>query len=155
MSKSDLTKLPSVLVGVAGVHLVAAELSRRGYVASITLRNTRGMDILVSNADASRQVGIQVKTHQGNLREWILNDKAEDYFARNLYYVFVNLKEAPNRPEFHVVPSRVVARYIKTSHRRWLRHRGRGGRKHRDNTMRIFKDREGKYLNHWTSLRLD
>lgn len=153
MKKSTVANLPGILVGVAGVHLVAAELSRLGYIASITLRNTRGIDILASNADASRQVGIQVKTTKSHPR-WILSNKAEDYFARNLYYVFVNMKGSHDGPEFHIVPSKVVAHHIKTHHRRWLRRRGKGGRKHRDNTMRIFRDRDGNYLNHWRSLRL-
>lgn len=58
------SRLSTGLSGVAGEYLVAAELSRRGYIASITLRNTRGIDILASNADATRSVGIQVKTNQ-------------------------------------------------------------------------------------------
>ena len=44
-------KLDSTLVGVAGEYLVAGELSRRGYIASITLRNSRGIDIIASNSD--------------------------------------------------------------------------------------------------------
>ena len=35
--------LDRILVGVSGEYFVAAELSRRGFVASITLRNTRGL----------------------------------------------------------------------------------------------------------------
>ena len=57
--------LSTILTGVAGEYFVAAELSRRGFVASLTLRNTRGIDVLASNADATRSVGIQVKTSQG------------------------------------------------------------------------------------------
>jgi len=37
------------LTGVAGEFNVAAELSRRGYIATLTQRNTRGIDILASN----------------------------------------------------------------------------------------------------------
>jgi len=59
------TKLPGLQAGIAGEYFVAAELSRRGYVASITLRNTRGIDILASNKDATKSVGILVKTCQG------------------------------------------------------------------------------------------
>ena len=44
-------RLPKVLAGVAGEYFVAAELSRRSYIASITLRNTYGVDLLVTNAD--------------------------------------------------------------------------------------------------------
>ena len=58
--------LSRTLSGIAGEYFVAAELTRRGYVASLTLRNTRGIDILASNADATKSVGIQVKTNQGS-----------------------------------------------------------------------------------------
>jgi len=46
------TKIPSLLAGVAGEYFVAAELSRRGHIASVSLRNTRGIDILATNAEA-------------------------------------------------------------------------------------------------------
>src|SRR2546425_6189748 len=55
------SRIPPTLAGVAAEYAVAAELSRRSYIASLTLKNTRGVDLLASNADASRSVGIQVK----------------------------------------------------------------------------------------------
>jgi len=147
-------KLPPVLSGVSGEYFVAAELTRRGYIASLTLRNTRGIDLLVSNQDASRSIGIQVKTNQGTQKSWLLNKKAEEYFADNLYYVFVNLNltEQYGRPEFYVVPSVVVASYVKTSHSDWLGTPGRKGRKHKDNPMRRFEDKAGDYLDRWDLL---
>ena len=75
--------------GVTGEYFVAAELSIRGYLASMTLRNSRGIDIIASNYDASRSVSIQVKTSKGGGPKWILNKKAESFFADNHYYVFV------------------------------------------------------------------
>jgi hypothetical protein len=60
-----MAKIPSILVGVAGEYFVAAELSRRGYIASISLRNTRGIDILATNEDATRSITIQCKASQG------------------------------------------------------------------------------------------
>src|SRR5205085_7281333 len=111
--------IPPVLSGVAGEYFVAAELSRRGYVASITLRNTRGIDILASNADATRNVGIQVKTNQDEARKWILSKKAEIDLAENLCYVFVSLNGLA-APSFHIVPSSVVAAFVTDAHRNWL-----------------------------------
>jgi hypothetical protein len=60
-------------------------------VASLTLRNTRGIDILASNADATKSVGIQVKTCQGTRPNWMMNRKAEADLAQNLFYVFVRV----------------------------------------------------------------
>lgn len=116
------TKSDSILTGVAGEYLVAGELSKKGYIASITLRNTREIDILTSNRDATKSVGIQVKsTKHSNARNWILNEKSENYYADNLFYVFVNLKEGNQRPDFFIVPSKIVAKQITKSHKRWLK----------------------------------
>jgi hypothetical protein len=43
--------LTTVLSGVSGEYFVAAELSRRGFIASLTLKNAQGIDILASSAD--------------------------------------------------------------------------------------------------------
>jgi hypothetical protein len=129
-----------ILTGVAGEYFVAAELSRRGYLASITLRNTKGVDVLCSNADASRSVGIQVKTAAGRKRSWILRAKSEEVHAENLFYVFVNIDynlHAP--PDFTVVPSKIVADYVRTTHAHLLTLPKRNGEPRLDSAMRIFK----------------
>ena len=145
--------ISSILCGVSGEYFVAAELSRQGYIASITLRNTKGIDILASNADASKSASIQVKTNRGSKKGWLLNKKAEDYFDDNLFYVFVNLNDG-QPPNFHVVPSKVVAATVKKGHARWLATPGRNGRRHKDNPIRNFWDREDQYLNRWELLGL-
>jgi hypothetical protein len=156
MTDNDLAsdKLSSVLSGVAGEYYVAAELTAKGYIASITLRNTRGVDILCSNSDATKSVAIQVKTNRRSAREWILNQKSENYFADNLFYVFVNLHEGVRSPEYFIVPSEIVARYAKETHEIWRTTPGRQGQAHNATTMRKFSDTEEKYLNKWDLLNL-
>ena len=51
-------KISSILAGVSGEYFVAAELSRRGYICSVTLKNTKGIDILVCNEDSTKTLGI-------------------------------------------------------------------------------------------------
>lgn len=97
------SKIDSGLTGIAGEYLVAGELTRRGFIASITLRNTRGIDIVVTNRDASKSVGIQVKASAGRRRGWILNKKGENFYSKTLFYVFVNLKGKDERPDFFIV----------------------------------------------------
>ena len=143
------------LSGVAGEYFVAGELSRRGYVASITLRNTRGIDVLAASADASRAVSIQVKTNQGAAKQWMLNEKAEVMAEQNLFYVFVNLNGFDGKPTYHVVPSMVVAEHCQRTHREWLNTPGRGGQVHQDTPMRVFLDPEGMYADRWDLLGLD
>ncbi len=152
--KSD-SKLSSVLCGISGEYFVAAELSKRGYIASITLRNTRGVDILASNVETSRTAAIQVKTNQGSKKAWILNEKAEKFSSPNHYYVFVSLRTTTGYPEFHIVPSSEVARYVKEGHSSWLRTPGKKGQIHKDTPMRQFLDTENRYLGRWELLALD
>ena len=146
-------RLKTDLCGTAGEYFVAAELSRLGYVASITLRNVRGIDILVSNVDATQSVGIQVKTNQGSEKEWILSKKAESEIAENLFYIFVNLNGG-SMPEYHIVPRNIVAKYVRETHQKWLKTPGRGGRSHVDSPVRKFADQERQFLGRWDLLGL-
>jgi hypothetical protein len=150
--KLNEAELSSGLSGVSGEYFVAAELSRRGYIASITLRNTKGVDILCSNSDATNQFGIQVKTNRRSNREWVLNSKSESYFADNLFYVFVNLHGTEKSPDYFIVPSSVVAKSTKETHQTWLDTPGRNGKSHRDNTIRKFTDLGEEFLNRWDLL---
>jgi hypothetical protein len=155
MKPNRSTKLSGGMTGLAGEYLVAAELTRRGYVASLTFRNTRGIDILASHPDALRTVGIQVKTNNRDRRaEWILTQKAEAFKARNHFYVFVILNGL-EFSAFHVVPSNDVARFVKSSHRSWLKAKSSRGVPHRDNPLRKFKDYENEYRDRWDLLGLD
>ena len=142
------------LSGIAGEYFVAAELSRQGYVASLTLRNTKGIDILASNSDATRSVGIQVKTNKGTAPSWMMTSKIEDQdLADNLFFVFVRLNDG-NAPSYHVASCAAVVEYARESHRKWLRTPGRKGQSHNDTSMRKFDDPEGEYLDCWSSLGL-
>ena len=152
---TERSRISKGLSGVAGEYFVAGELSRRGYIASITLRNTRGVDILVSGRDAARSAGIQVKTNQGSGKGWLLNKKAESMEEDGLSYVFVNLNGPAGSPSYHVVPSAVVAEHVRRTHREWLAAPGRNGHERKDTTMRKFEDREDKWKDRWDVLGLE
>jgi len=147
-------KIQSLLAGVAGEYFVAAELSRRGHIASISLRNTRGIDILATNQEASRSITIQCKTNQLARRTWILNEKSEDFVSDTHFYVFVALGNVSERPSYHVVPSRAAAERTRAGHHEWLQTPGRAGRRHVDSSIRKFSDPEGEFLEKWDLLEL-
>ena len=149
------SRLKTELSGVAGEYFVAGELSRRGFIASITLRNTRGVDILAAGDDATRSVGIQVKTNQGSKKGWVLNKKAESLEEDGLFYVFVNLNGLDAAPSYHVVPSTVVAEYCRRTHQEWLNSPGRGGHQRKDSTLRKFWDHEDEWKGRWDVLGLE
>lgn len=148
------SRIDKGLSGVAGEYFVAGELSRRGYIASVTLRNTRGEDILVAGQDAARSAGIQVKPNQGRSKGWVLTSKAEALEEDGLFYVFVNLNGA-GAPSYHVVPSTVVAEYIRTDHREWLSKPGRDGHQRKDSNIRKFWDRDDEWKDRWDVLGLE
>src|SRR5947208_2952399 len=140
------TRLSTSLSGAAGAYFVAAELSRRGYIATLTMRNARGIDLLVANSTATRSASIQVKTNQDSTKSWILDAKVEDLIADNLFYILVNLNgQAP--PAVHVVESAIVAEYCRSTHREWLAGARRDGTARKDSNVRQFKDAECRYLN--------
>ena len=149
-----MSKISPILAGVSGEYFVAAELSRRGYICSVTLKNTKGIDILVCNEEATKNLGIQVKTNQINKSEWVLNEKCEKLNDENIFYVFVNLRSTDFLPEYYIVPSKVVARYTSTNHKKWLSEKGKNGQQRNDSNMRKFKDIEKEYLGRWDLLHL-
>jgi len=137
-------KISKQLCGVAGEYYVAAELSRRGYLAAITLRNSEGVDILVSNPEGNKLLSIQAKTTQ-NKRKWILNQKVENEKSENKYFVFVNIPENINsQPEYFIVSSRNLAKNIFDGHRGWLSNPGKNGKIRNDSSVRQF---DPKYFN--------
>jgi len=53
------SKLSKGITGIAGEYYVAAELSRRGFMASITLRNNDSVDILACEPNGFKTFAIQ------------------------------------------------------------------------------------------------
>ncbi len=146
-------ELSSGLAGVAGEYFVAAELSRHGFIASVTLRNSKGIDILATTEDAAHTISIQVKTNQIGRTTWVLNEKAEKINDPTFYYVFVKLNEAGILPDFYIVPSAIVSKQISESHHEWLTTPGKKGQSHNPSTMRKFSlEADSIYYNNWALL---
>lgn len=143
-------RISNIQAGISGEYFVAAELSRRGFTCSVTLKNTKGIDILVSNIDCSKMVGVQVKTKQnfGKRQSWLLNEKDEQVMQNNIIYVFVNL-DTLGPPSYYIVPSEIVAKYIAESHVHYLKTPGQKGKKHKDTSMRAFVADDDEYHNKW------
>lgn len=76
LSKSA-ESIDSSIKGLAGTYYVAAELSRRGYIVSLTSENTKAVDLLVTNVDSNKIALIQVKTNFSGKKIWTLKKKNE------------------------------------------------------------------------------
>ena len=157
-----MSELEKSLIGIAGAHFVAGELSQRGYLATLTTRNTKGIDVLASKLDGSKSVCIQVRTssakQRGNYsRSWWMGKKDENMFSDYLFYVFVDIK-TNEKPDYYVVKSKTVAEYVKTTHQKYLAKSGGDGKPHPDAELRAFAIEDSdvdKFLNRWDTLGLD
>lgn len=139
MTTSESTgKLSTILSGVAGEYFVAAELSRRGYTAAITLRNTRGTDLLVTKLEAQRSATVQVKCAQRKAAEWLLDKSDEVSKGANHFYVFVALNGL-EFPAYYIVSGNVVAESCASHHQAWLRGKKKDGQERKDTSMRVFR----------------
>ena len=77
------------LIGSAGVHYVCAELNMNGLIALPTVRNTRGMDVVVLSQSGSLLANLQVKASSKKVTHWPIGKAYRDWNGENDYYIFV------------------------------------------------------------------
>jgi len=77
------------LTGSAGVHFVCAELCMHGLIALPTIRNTKGMDVVVLAQGGKFISNLQVKTSAKKVSFWPISEHYQDWNGKNDYYVFV------------------------------------------------------------------
>lgn len=142
----------NISTGNAGEYFVAGELERHGFTVAVPMSNTKDFDILAIDRETYKQFAIQVKTTGYKQKVWTLSAKNEDLVGDSIIYFFVSLNEL-DVPEYHIVPSSIVAKTVRESHQEWLNTPGKKGQKHNDNSMRKFSDLDNKYLNNWECLK--
>lgn len=141
----------NISTGNAGEYFVAGELERHGFTAAIPMSNVKDFDILAINRTTYTQYAVQVKTTSYKAKTWTLTAKNENIEGDNIVYFFVSLNKL-EQPEYHIVPSKIVAKTIREEHKEWLATPGKKGQKHNDNNIRKFSDPDDKYLNNWEYL---
>lgn len=139
MAKSKRQGPQKVIIGAAGEHYVLSQLFIRGISAGRPPEGPAEIDLIIFDTQTHVRMGIQVKTRIGRGRvRWPMNARHEGISNRNLVYVFVDFGSA--QPVCYIVPSCVVARYVKVSHATWLHRSGARGQKHNDNPMREVRN---------------
>lgn len=98
--------------GMRGVYLVAAELSKLGFIVSPTSRSALGADLLVTDQQCKKAFSVQVKTNARNFYFWLLNKKSKELVSSSHIYVFVNLLKRGDEIEYFIVPSKIVSKKI-------------------------------------------
>ncbi len=109
------TKISNTLVGVAGVHYVVCELSRRGVIALPTTRNTAGYDVIVVRRDGKKHANLQVKT-SGNpdAKFWPVAKHVEGiHRGENEFYVLLRGLQKGSEVEAYMLEGRQVVKEVK------------------------------------------
>ena len=93
--------------------MVAAELSKRGFIVSPTSRSAAGADLLVTDQKCKRAYSVQVKTDATAGSFWLIGAKAKETISDTHIYVLVKLRRAKDGAEgidYFVVPSKALAK---------------------------------------------
>ncbi len=105
--------LSKTLTALSGEYFVAAELCRRGIVASLTLKNYPSVDIFIYNPETRKHGTIQVKTTRVHRSQGYWMPDPIQIKDIGTPFVFVHLyKENP--PEFFIVPASMLVSLIKS-----------------------------------------
>ena len=101
------------LIGAAGEYALASELSRRGWLATVTLKNSPDIDVLARHVESRHLVAIQVKTVSPGRKAFQLKTSQEvverEPNEPDEWMAFVRFKEENERASFHLVPTKMVA----------------------------------------------
>lgn len=89
----------TALIGIAGVHHVVSELSRRGMVALPTVRNIAAYDIVAMNVEGTKHANIQVKTSSKKAGGFPMPPAEKVRPGPNDYYVLVRWIETASKYE--------------------------------------------------------
>lgn len=140
-------------VSLAGEFAVLSQLALRGFDANMTLGNTKGVDILISNPKDGKMYRLEVKTNYQNSRNkpskstvhgkticgWVMDEKHEKIVDDDLFYCFVNIDKNSDNFKFYIVPSKIVANYVREEHQLWLKMKKEENKKVKDMSMRQFR----------------
>lgn len=139
--------MTSNTINLVGEFYAMSRLFLEGYEATLTLGNTKGIDILLYNPKNNKQFKVEVKTtgkkwdeklFGGNNIGWLMDKKHELLIDESLVYCFVYIDKTNKSYRIFLVPSKDVSEYCKWEYKYWVDHA-----KHRkppkEQTMRSFR----------------
>jgi hypothetical protein len=148
-----MARIPKNSVALAGEFAALSQLAIRGYDASMTLGNTKHIDILVFDPLTKQASQVEAKANYEKRSRptdsklfgkfetsWQMDQKHEGIKDANLFYCFVHINTDRADPlkhvfRFFIVPSAIVATYVRQEHQTWLRDHSA----HRTSPRRVFR----------------
>jgi len=108
---TDFVTLNKTNTGIASEFLVAGELARRGYNVTLTLGNTKSIDLLIEKNN--KLIPIQVKGIQ-RIKSLCWNINLSKLENANMIYALVNLNaDTLGSPEYFVLTENEVKTLFK------------------------------------------
>lgn len=102
----------TIRTGIAGEFFVAAELSKRGWIATLTAKNTPDVDVLASWSTGDVQARIQVKTRTpAYAYGWRVGRQLKLVGDRD-FLILVDLGAESEMPTYWIVPTVKAAEMI-------------------------------------------
>ncbi len=105
----------NTLIGIAGVHFVVSELSRRGLIALPTVKNTAAYDIVALNREGTRHANIQVKSSSKKVNFFPMPRLEKIRSGRHDFYVLVRWLEAEQRYDCFLLSGREARRQVEAA----------------------------------------
>lgn len=131
-------EVSTALIGAAGEHYVLYRLFKRGLRAGRPPEGTPEVDLLILDERRNVIVSLQVKTRaNGTDGGWHMRAKHENIESPRILYAFVDLEQ--EHPACFIIPSHVVAKFLRLDHGAWLATPGKKGQKHNDSPMRRIR----------------
>ena len=115
--------MDTVMKGNTGEFYALAELSRRGWTAAQTARNTRIYDILARKG--AQQVALRVKTKTSDARGFQWSAKKDGTIfgdiGLNDFCILVDIPESHDEfPQFYIVPTKKMNDWLAADFILWL-----------------------------------
>ena len=136
-------EISSAFAGNAGEFFVLAELTRRGWTAALTARNTRSYDILAKRHDEFTAVRVKTKTTITDAFQW--NAKKDgniflDVSQERDFCVLVDIPEEHSLPAtYYIVPTLMIDKWLKDDFNAWATTPGaRGQQRDATTSRRLF-----------------
>lgn len=115
-------RLSNGLIGVAGVHFVAFNLSLRGLIVLPTIRNTAGIDLLVNEPRTGAQASLQVKASMQSVKFWPTSRYDKCLRGPRTFYVFLRYDSRAETFEAFLESGDQVAAQIEANARHYREH---------------------------------
>ena len=102
----------TIRTGIAGEFFVAGELSKRGWIASLTAKNTPDVDVLASRPTGNAHARIQVKTRSPAYAYAHRVGRNLRLVGERDFLVLVDLGTDDEAPLYWVIPTLVAVGLI-------------------------------------------